>query len=136
MIAHAVDEQGLSVLVVEDDVDAADSYMVLLGLFGHRVRTAGDGPTALRLAAEDAPDVALIDISLPGLDGYQVARALACAAGRRPLLVAITGYGSADDVRRSYLAGFDLHITKPVEPDALRELLRRFGRVIAPAVSA
>lgn len=123
---------GLSVLVVEDDVDAAQSFKVLLGLFGHRVTVATDGPTAVELAATTEPDVALIDIGLPRLDGYAVAARLwAQSDGRRPLLVAITG--SDADRRRSHEAGIHLHLTKPVDPDMLRRLLGRFARVVAHA---
>ena len=115
---------GLSVLVVEDDVDAAHSYEVLLRLFGHRVTVATDGPTAVELAATTGPDVALIDIGLPRMDGYGVAARLrAQSDGRRPLLVAVTGYGADADRRRSHEAGIDLHLTKPVDPAALESLL-------------
>jgi CheY-like chemotaxis protein len=120
---------GLSVLVVEDDADAAHTYAVLLGIFGHRVRIAADGPAAVRLAAESAPDVALIDIGLPGMDGCAVAERLrGASADRRPLLVAITGYGEAEFRRRSDEAGIDLHLKKPVDPEKLLRLLRRFER--------
>jgi CheY-like chemotaxis protein len=126
------DSEGLSVLVVEDNHDAADSYATLLSMVGHKVQKALDGQTALRAAAELLPDVALIDICLPDIDGYKIAQRLSQQDGRRPLLVAITGYGAEEDVHRSYQAGFDLHLTKPVDPEALINLLRRFERVVAP----
>jgi CheY-like chemotaxis protein len=122
---------GLSILVVEDDADAARSYEILLGLFGHRPRLASDGPTALRLAAESMPDVALIDLGLPGMDGYEVAKRLSQqSTGRRPLLIAVTGYGQEGDRLRSAAVGIDLHLVKPVDPDEIMDLLRRFERVI------
>jgi CheY-like chemotaxis protein len=124
-------ERGLSILVVEDDGDAASSYAVLLGMFGHRVRTAPDGPTAIRLAAESVPDVALIDIGLPGMDGCAVARAIAPRNAPPPLLVAISGYGQEEDVRCSLRSGFHVHITKPADQDQLVRLLDRFRQVVA-----
>jgi CheY-like chemotaxis protein len=128
---------GLSVLVIEDDANVARSYEILLGLFGHRVTVAADGETAVRVAAEVAPDVALIDIGLPRLDGYRVAAQIrAQSESRRPLLVAVTGYGRDEDRMRSREAGIDLHLTKPVDPEVLRRLLRRFERVIAHTVAS
>jgi two-component system, OmpR family, response regulator len=126
------DSDGLSVLVVEDNHHAADSCATLLSMFGHRVQMAFDGQTALRAAAELQLDVALIDIRLPDIDGYTIAQRLSQQNGHRPLLVAVTGYGAEEDIQRSYLAGFDLHLTKPVDPEALIKLLRRFERVVAP----
>jgi CheY-like chemotaxis protein len=124
-------EGGLRVLVVEDDSDAAQSYAALLELSGHRVRVAVDGLTALRLVAESVPDVALIDIGLPGIDGCEVARRIrGQSRGHRPLLVAITGYGMDDERHRAIAAGIDLHLLKPVDPALLLHLLRRFERVV------
>jgi two-component system CheB/CheR fusion protein len=125
------DAERLSVLVVEDDAQAARAYATLLGVCGFHTRTAGDGVEALELAAADAPDVALVDIRLPKVDGWSVARELTRIAGRRPLLVALTALSQPGDEARSLAAGFDAHITKPVDPDALLGLLRRFGRLIA-----
>src|SRR3954470_3842789 len=79
---------------------------------GHQVRSARDGTSGLALAAEAAPDVALIDVGLPDMDGYEVARRLrAAASGRRISLIALTGYGQPEDRRRAYEAGFDAHLT-------------------------
>ena len=125
--------EGLSVLVLKDDADTAHSYAILLGMYGHRVRAAADGPEALRLAAEAAPDVALIDLGLPRMDGWAVARGLRRqSCERRPLLVAVTGYGQDDDRRRSEEAGIDLHLVKPVDPGELFALLRQFQRLLTP----
>ncbi len=112
------------ILVVDDNRDSADSMSLLLALKGHAVRTAYDGTSGLALAREFRPDVVLLDIGLPGLDGYQVAeciRAEACSP--RPALVASTGWGHAEDKRRAQAAGFDLHLTKPIDMQALESFL-------------
>jgi PAS domain S-box-containing protein len=113
------------VLVVEDNADAAESMQLLLELRGFETVTAGDGVAGLELARRFRPDVVLCDIGLPGaLDGYAVARELRADpafAGLR--LIALTGYGQAEDQRRAYAAGFDLHLTKPVDPATLLNLL-------------
>jgi two-component system, sensor histidine kinase len=96
----------------------------VLRFSGHDVRTARDGASGLALAAEARPDVALIDIGLPDVDGYEVARRMRAApGGRRIGLVAITGYGQAEDQRRAYEAGFDAHLTKPVAPERLKQVM-------------
>ena len=122
----------LRVLVVEDDADSAETLAVLLRLHGHEVDVAPDGPTALRIAAQNPPDVALLDIGLPGgMDGWEVARRLQeQAAGKTPLLIAITGYGQEEHRRRSKQAGIDLHLLKPVDPEELKKLLARFKTII------
>jgi CheY-like chemotaxis protein len=109
--------------VVDDNEDAAESLAVLLRMGGHDVRVAHDGPGALALAREWSPEAVLLDIGLPGMSGYDVARALR-AAGGRPLLVALTGYGQREDRRRAQEAGFDLHFVKPVD-------IPRLGRALA-----
>jgi CheY-like chemotaxis protein len=114
------------VLVVDDNADAAESLRMLLELFGHRVRVARDGPSALELACADVPEVMLVDIGLPGMDGCEVALgARRTPALRDVWLVALTGWGRDEDRRRTLVAGFDLHLTKPVDPAALRKLLAR-----------
>jgi PAS domain S-box-containing protein len=115
---------GLRVLVVDDNVDSADSMALLLSLDGHETRTAFDGPGALAAAAEFLPQAVLLDIGLPGMDGYEVARRMRELPGlRNVLMIAITGYGQEDDRARSKAAGFDHHLVKPVDPDALSLLL-------------
>ena len=115
-------------LVVDDDSDAAESLMRLLEVFGHEVRVARDGPAALELACADVPDVMLVDVGLPGMDGCEIARrARLTPALREVWLVAFTGYGSDGDRQRTLVAGFDLHLTKPVDPTSLRVLLVRHG---------
>ena len=122
----------LRVLVVEDDTDAGATMAIFLRHHGHEVEVAKDGPTALRIAADNPPDVALIDIGLPGgMNGWEVARRLQePAAGKMPLLIAVTGYGQEAHRRRSEQAGIDLHLLKPFDPDALDQLLDRFKTII------
>jgi CheY-like chemotaxis protein len=119
----------LRVLIVEDYRDAADSLAWLLGLHGHSARTAGDGWAALAAVQAGVPDVVLLDIDLPGgLDGWEVARRIReHPAERRPVLVALTGYGRDQDRRRSEAAGFDFHIVKPADPALLVQLVRAYA---------
>ena len=113
-----------SVLVVDDNVDAAESLAILLELAGHEVRTAHSGGEALGILRAWAPQVALLDIGLPDLDGYELAKRLrGLPGGERMLLVALTGWGQDEDRRRAAEAGFDRHLTKPVDPDRIAELL-------------
>ena len=95
-----------------------------LALAGHEVHEAADGPTGIAQAQAVAPDVALIDVGLPGLDGYEVVRRIrATDLGRTMRLVAITGYGQAEDRLRALAAGFDAHLTKPVAPERLAQAI-------------
>ena len=113
------------ILVVEDNADARDMLLALLTLERHDVCTAVDGPAGVDAALQLRPDVALIDIGLPGLNGYEVARRIrATEAGRTMKLIALTGYGQSEDMRMAREAGFDLHLVKPVEPRRLDEALR------------
>jgi signal transduction histidine kinase len=114
------------VLVVDDNVDAAESLALLLRLGGHEARVAHDGPSALMLAEAEPPEVAFLDIGMPGMDGYELARRLReQPALRGVLLVALTGWGQDEDRRRTREAGFDAHEVKPVSPEALEELLSK-----------
>ncbi|HUG36972.1 MAG TPA: ATP-binding protein, partial [Candidatus Limnocylindrales bacterium] len=113
------------VLIVEDNADAREALRLMLVLTGHEVEEAADGPTALEKLAAYRPDVALIDVGLPRLDGYQVARLARQRDETRDLfLVALTGYGQEEDRRRALDAGFDRHLTKPMDFDALNDLMR------------
>ena len=124
--------RGLRVLVVEDNVDAAESLAALLRLWGHEVRMVHDGLEALDAAREQHPEVVLLDIGLPGLDGYQVAKRLREDSSMDgALLVAMTGYGQPEDRRRSREAGIHHHFVKPVEPFVLRTLLSNLGAPVA-----
>src|SRR5262249_13809384 len=112
------------ILVVDDNVDAAESLAVLLRLEGHEVRVASDGPGALEAAQADPPEMVVLDLGMPGMDGFEVARRLRSLPGSKDtLLVAVTGWAQADDRRRCYAAGFDGHLPKPVDWDALRQFL-------------
>jgi signal transduction histidine kinase/CheY-like chemotaxis protein len=115
------------VLVVDDNVDAANSLAQLLELEGHATEAVYGGREALRRAPTFAPDIVLLDIGLPEVDGYEVARRLR-ADGSTALLVALTGYGQAEDVRRAHRAGFDAHVTKPIAFAELARLLREQPR--------
>jgi PAS domain S-box-containing protein len=120
----AAPARGVRVLVVEDNVDAAESLAALLRLWNHDVQVVHDGLEALEAAREQRPEVVLLDIGLPGLDGYQVAQRLREDVGLdHALLVAMTGYGQPEDRRRSREAGIHHHFVKPVEPEVLRNLL-------------
>jgi signal transduction histidine kinase/ActR/RegA family two-component response regulator len=116
---------GLRVLAVDDNVDAVKSLALLLELEGHEVRIAHDGQTALDLAVAYRPNAAILDIGLPhGMDGYEVARRLRRDCGlEKACLIALTGYGQEEDRRRAAEAGFDYHLTKPVDPQQLQHLL-------------
>jgi CheY-like chemotaxis protein/two-component sensor histidine kinase len=114
------------VLVADDNSDLAESVAMLLRFEGHEVRIALDGPSALELAEEFKPDAALLDIGLPGLNGYELARKLRSrSSGQKLLLIAVTGYGRFKDRERSKNAGFDCHLVKPVDPHALSVLLKK-----------
>lgn len=113
------------VLVVDDNEDAADSLATLLGVMGYEVRTAYDGPEAIAAADEFQPEVALLDIGLPRLSGYDIARHVRARRGADVLLVAITGWGQEEDRRRAEEAGFDHHFTKPADFERLVELIGR-----------
>ena len=121
--------RAVRVLVVNDSPDNVESMALLLRLYGHTVEVALGGPAALRAAQARQPDAVLLDISMPGLDGYQVARKLRAMFRDKPLLlVAITAHGFEEDRRRCEEAGFDLHLVKPADPLAVEHLLRELGR--------
>jgi signal transduction histidine kinase/ActR/RegA family two-component response regulator len=125
------------VLIVEDNRDAREMFRMMLELDGHDVLEAEEGYAGLELLRSERPDIAFIDVGLPGLDGYEIARRFRCADDastgdalvrpdhtcRRVLLVALTGYGTPDALERSRCAGFDHHLIKPVNPEALYKLL-------------
>jgi CheY-like chemotaxis protein len=112
------------ILVVDDNVDSAESMAAILRIEGHDVMTAYDGMAALKAAEEVTPEVVLLDIGLPGLDGYELARRLrARPQTHRALLVAITGYGQSEDVKSAMDAGINCHLVKPVNRAALNAIL-------------
>jgi CheY-like chemotaxis protein len=113
---------------VDDNRDLAESLGMVLRLWGHDVKVVYDGPGALATAREYRPDVIFLDIGLPGLDGYEVARRLRGPLGFRDTrVVAITGYGREEDRRKAREAGFDVHLPKPVDPEDLHKLLQSAG---------
>ena len=114
----------LRILIADDNRDAADSLALLLALEHHEVHVATDGTSALALAARVHPQVAVLDIGMPGLDGHEVARRLRAApGGAEMLIVALTGWGQQEDRRKALAAGFDRHHTKPIDPDILVALM-------------
>jgi PAS domain S-box-containing protein len=120
------------VLVVDDNADSAGTMAVLLRLWGHEARSAEDGEAALAIAKEFRPEAVLLDIGLPQIDGYEVARRLrALPELEGVLLIAMTGYGQEQDRRRARRAGFDHHLVKPADPEELRRLL-----ALAPTLSS
>lgn len=109
---------------MDDNRDAAETLADLLSLWGYETEAVFDGPTGIQAAQSRRPDAVLLDISMPGMSGYEVARELRKIPGLEGvLLVALTGYGQEEDRRRSREAGFDHHLTKPVDPEALRSIL-------------
>ena len=114
------------VLIVEDNPDNRLALHTLLELWGYAVDEAPDGAQAIQLHLQHRPEIALIDIGLPRMDGYELARHIrAEARGKRPYLVAVTGYGLPEDRKRTLEAGFDLHLVKPVSAATLADVLAR-----------
>ena len=121
---YSNDTPAPRVLLVEDNLDAAHSLRLLLRHLGYIVEAVHDGPSALSLAPQFRPQIVLLDIGLPGMDGYEVARRLrAQSAGQEAILVALTGYGREEDYRSSLQAGFNHHLTKPIQVEALQAML-------------
>jgi PAS domain S-box-containing protein len=126
--ARTREQHPARVLMVEDNPDAAESLVMLLELLGHNVRVVHDGLAALEAATANVPDIMLVDIGLPGLDGYEVARSIRREpALRNIVLVALTGYGRPEDKAQAMAAGFDYHLVKPVDLEALGELVAQLG---------
>jgi two-component system, chemotaxis family, CheB/CheR fusion protein len=114
------------VLVVDDCADTTASFLMLARHWGHEPHAANDGPSAVALAARIRPDVALVDIAMPHMDGYEVARRLRALPGlEKALLVALTGCGTDEERRLGQEAGFHLYLLKPVDPNELERLLAR-----------
>ena len=114
---------GSRILVVDDSVDSAETLGELLRIWGHDVRLAHDGPGAIAAAREYRPEVVLLDIGLPGMDGFAVAAELRKEGIGGRMLVALTGYSEQQDRDRAQKAGFDHHLVKPIDPDTLQKLL-------------
>ena len=129
---RSASESRLQVLVVEDNEDVARSLAMLLELWGHNAEIVHRPEAALDAVHAHPPAVVLLDIGLPGMDGYQLAKKLRLQQGcEKVVLVAMTGYGQDEDRRRAEEAGFDHHLVKPVDPDVLQQLLARLKSLAA-----
>jgi signal transduction histidine kinase/CheY-like chemotaxis protein/PAS domain-containing protein len=127
-------KEPLKLLVVDDSPDAAEFLSVLLSVWGFHVNVAHDGKTALDVTLKESPDVVLLDIGLPGMDGYEVARQIRAKQSAKSIkLIALTGYGRVEDRQNALDAGFDYHMVKPVHPEVLKQLLTAisFGEPIS-----
>jgi signal transduction histidine kinase/ActR/RegA family two-component response regulator len=130
-VASDVVETPRRILVVEDNDDVAQSLSMTLALDGHSVAVARDGRAALQALQAFQPDVVLLDVGLPDMNGYEVARQIRAADnGSHPTIITLSGYGQPEDRRQSDQAGCDDHLVKPVDPDALRDLFRRASSAI------
>ncbi len=111
------------ILVVDDERDAADGLVRLITALGHEARAAYSGPEAIDAIAAFRPDMILIDIGMPRMDGYEAAGRIRRAVGAEAILVAVTGWSRTEDKNRAYESGFDLHVAKPMSAEGLKELL-------------
>jgi CheY-like chemotaxis protein len=112
------------IVIADDNEDSAESFAMLLSFSGHEVRVAHDGTAALNAVREFRPDVAFLDIGMPGLTGYEVAQAVRAEPwGSEVTLIALTGWGQPDDKLRARSAGFDRHLIKPIDPEEVDRLL-------------
>lgn len=128
---------GLRILIADDNADAAESLALLTGMEGHRVQVVNNGPAALTAAQRNPPDVCILDIGMPGMDGHAVARQLRQRLRERPMLVlAVTGWGQLKDRNDALEAGFDRHFTKPVDPNALLACIQEWQDRHPPAAQA
>jgi CheY-like chemotaxis protein len=121
--ATAADDKGLRILVADDNADAAETMSALLEEMGHVVRHVGDGEAAVQVCGEFDPQLVLLDIGMPKVNGYDACRRIRAASGKRRVIVAVTGWGQPQDHRRSQEAGFDRHLVKPIDIDALTEVI-------------
>jgi CheY-like chemotaxis protein len=123
---QAAQDPSLRLLIVDDNTDTVESLAMLMRMYGHDVMTAGSGPAGLEASLANERDVIMLDIGLPSIDGYEVARRIR-AHTSKPVLIAMTGYGQPEDRQKSKEAGFDYHLTKPVDPIRLQDLLTKIG---------
>jgi signal transduction histidine kinase/CheY-like chemotaxis protein len=127
--AAAAPQPPLRILVADDNADQVETLAGFLEVLGHRVATAHDGRRALELARDTVPEVAILDIGMPGMNGYELARAIRNEAwGRGMLLVAATGWGQEEDKAKAAAAGFDVHLTKPFSMDRIEDIVRQHHR--------
>jgi CheY-like chemotaxis protein len=120
-VMDTFDGEPLDIIVTDDNRENADSLAQMLRMAGHRVRVAYDGEACLALMAEQRPELVLLDLAMPGMDGFETCRAIRERFGRDLRVLAVTGFGQARDVAESAKAGFDGHIVKPVDPAKLAE---------------
>jgi len=120
------------VLLIEDNPDSRETLRMLMECWGHRVEVAEDGPTGLQKALDWRPDIGVVDIGLPRLDGYQVARQVRAALKNDIFLIALTAFGQPHDRERALAAGFDVHLSKPADFDKLGRLLKNRARRTRP----
>jgi PAS domain S-box-containing protein len=132
-VPQAIAASGLRVLVVDDNEDAAESLATLLQQAGHQVSVAHDGGTALAIAERERPRVVFLDIGLPGMDGYEICKAMRQGGHEDALIVALTGYGQDEDRARTRAAGFDGHLVKPGDPNELIRLITTSSKGSAKA---
>jgi CheY-like chemotaxis protein len=119
----------LDVLIADDNHDAAESLAILLRMEGHEVRIVNDGAEAVKAYDAAPADAAILDIGMPGLNGYEVARHIrSTSPDRKALLIALTGWGQDQDKAQAMAAGFNHHLTRPVDPDRVTALLRPAAR--------
>jgi signal transduction histidine kinase/ActR/RegA family two-component response regulator len=116
------------IVVIEDNEDGREMLKMWLEASGHEVHAAGDGIAGVELVAAVGPDLALVDLGMPGYDGFEVARRVRALNRKNTVLIALTGYGQAEDARRAVEAGFDMHLVKPIDPDRLIAILDSAGR--------
>lgn len=114
----------MRVLICDDNEDARQTMSLLVGMERHETRACPDGPSCVAVAREWRPHVGLIDIAMPGMDGYQVARQIRAVLGNEILLIAVTGFAAAQDVQAAKRAGFDMHFPKANDPVGLLDLVR------------
>jgi CheY-like chemotaxis protein len=126
----AAPQSSLRILIVDDNRDSTDSLVMLLRLMGNDTRTAYDGQQGVDVAGEFRPDVIMLDIDLPKLNGYEACQCIREQSwGKNAVLIAVTGWGQEEDRRLSREAGFDYHMVKPVDPQELMKLLADFQQV-------
>jgi CheY-like chemotaxis protein len=129
---HVPEDRAMQILVVNDYPDNVESMAMLLRLYGHQVETALGGAEALRAARANHPEVVLLDISMPGLNGYEVARQFRQLFQDKVILIALTAHGFEEDKKRSLEAGFDRHLVKPTDPVKLEQLLKELTWSLSP----
>ena len=127
-LASALGSARLKVLVADDNRDAADSLAMVLEMSGYQVLVAYTGAEALQLARQSQPSVVILDIGMPDITGYEVARGIRRESWGSNILIAVTGWGQQEDKERARAAGFDHHLTKPVDPDEMENVLQAFFR--------